>query len=73
MTSVYVRLVIAGSRKIENVPTKHIVDVAAAVIIKGAESGEVYITIDDVPEKFKENVIAALEAEGYDGDGNYLE
>ncbi len=73
MTSVYVRLVIAGSRKIGNVPAKHIVDVAAAVIIKGAENGEVYITIDDVPEKYKEDVIAALEAEGYDSDGNYLE
>lgn len=73
MTSVYVRLVIAGSRKISSVPAKHIVDVATAVIIKGAEEGEVYITIDDVPEKYREDVIAALEAEGYDSDGNYLE
>lgn len=73
MTSVYVRLVITGTRKISSVPAKHIVDVAAAVIIKGAENGEVYITIDDVPEKYKEDVIAALEAEGYDSDGNYLE
>lgn len=73
MTSVYVKLVIAGSRKIGKVPEKHIVDVATAVIIKGAENGEVYITIDDVPEKYKADVIAALEAEGYDSDGNYLE
>lgn len=57
MTSVYVKLVIAGSREISSVPTKHIVEVAKRVIEKGAEDGETYITIDDVPEKYKEAVI----------------
>lgn len=73
MKSAYVILVINGRKKIKSIPPADIVDVAAAVIIKGAEKGEVYITIDDVPEKYREDVIAALEAEGYDSDGNYLE
>ena len=73
MKSAYVILVINGRKKIKSIPPTDIVDVAAAVIIKGTEKGEVYITIDDVPEKYREDVIAALEAEGYDSDGNYLE
>lgn len=69
MTKIYIKLVIAGSRTIAGIPAKHIVDVAAGVIIKGAEDGEIYATIDDVPEKYKQEVIDALAAEGYDENG----
>lgn len=72
MTSVYVKLVIVGSREISGVPTKHIVEVAKRVIEKGAEDGETYITIDDVPEKHKEAVIEALKADGYDENGESM-
>ena len=72
MTSVYVKLVIAGSREISSVPAKHIVEVAKRVIEKGAEDGETYITIDDVPEKYKEAVIEALKADGYDENGENM-
>ena len=51
--------------EISSVPAKHIVEVAKRVIEKGAEDGETYITIDDVPEKYKA-VIEALKADGYD-------
>ena len=64
MTSVYVKLVIVGSREISSVPAKHIVEVAKRVIEKGAE--------DDVPEKYKEAVIEALKADGYDENGESM-
>ena len=51
---------------------KHIVEVAKRVIEKGAEDGETYITIDDVPEKHKEAVIEALKADGYDENGESM-
>lgn len=78
MTSVYIKLVIAnaqgmGGRTIASVPAKHMVAVAAGVILKGIEDGETYITIGDVPDKYKNDVIAALDAEGYGADGTILE
>ena len=42
------------------------------MIEKGAEDGETYITIDDVPEKYKEAVIEALKADGYDENGESM-
>ena len=50
MKNIYIKLVIAG-RDIATIPARDIVGVAAGVIIKGAENGEGYITIGDVPEK----------------------
>ena len=72
MTSVYVKLVIVGSREICSVAANHIVEVAKGVMEKGAEDGETYITIDDVPEKYKEAVIEALKADGYDENGESM-
>lgn len=73
MKNIYIKLVIAGSRTIASVPPKHIAEVAAGVIIKGAENGETYITIDDVPDKYRAAAIEALEAEGYDENGGLIE
>lgn len=71
MKNIYIKLVIAG-RDIATVPKIHLVDVAAGVIIKGAEDGTHYITIGDVPERYRADVIAALEAEGYDENGDLV-
>ena len=56
MTSVYVKLVIVGSREISSVPTKHIVEVAKRVIEKGAEDGETYNYAQGFMDKY--NAIA---------------
>lgn len=71
MKNIYIKLVIAG-RSIATIPARDMVDVAAGVIVKGAENGTEYITIDDVPEKYRAAVIAALETEGYDEHGEPL-
>lgn len=72
MKNIYIKLVIAG-RNIATIPTPDIVGVAAGVIVKGAEKGKQYITIGDVPEKYRAAVIAALEADGYDENGDPIE
>lgn len=69
MKNIYIRLVIAG-RDIATIPARDIVGVAAGIIIKGAEEGVKYITIEDVPDKHRAATIAALEAEGYDANGD---
>lgn len=68
MTAVYIKLVIADSRKIGSVPEKHIVDVAVGVILKGYEDGMEYITIEDVPAKYRKQVCEKLAEEGFDLD-----
>ena len=65
MVSVYTKLVIAnalgkGGRTIDRVPSNLLVDVAVAVIRKGYEDGNIYITTDDVPEQYREAVNEAL-------------
>mgnify|MGYP006968286341 FL=1 len=72
MKKIYIKLVIAG-RNIATIPAPDIVGVAAGVIIKGAEDGEKYITIGDVPEKRRAAVIDALKADGYDENGDPIE
>ena len=57
MKNIYIKLVIAG-RDIATIPARDIVGVAAGVIIKGAENGEGYITIGDVPEKHRAAVVS---------------
>lgn len=66
MKNVYVKLVIAGSRTIDSIPEKHIVDVAVEVIEQGMDKGEEYITLDEIPEEYQAEVVARLEADGYD-------
>lgn len=66
MTSVYIKLVIAGTRTIASVPAKNIVAVAVGVLEKGADDGKEYATIDDVPDKYKEEVKEKLRLDGYD-------
>lgn len=72
MKNIYIKLVIAG-RNIATIPAPNIVGVAAGVIVKGAEKGKQYITIGDVPEKYRAAVIDALEADGYDENGDPIE
>lgn len=72
MKNIYIKLVIAG-RNIATIPAPDIVGVAAGVIVKGAEKGKQYITIGDVPEKYRAAVIDALEADGYDENGDPIE
>lgn len=72
MKNIYIKLVIAG-RDIATIPKNEIVGVAAGVIIRGAQDGVEYITIDDVPSKYRQNVIDELEAEGYDEHGEPTE
>lgn len=72
MKNIYIKLVIAG-RNIATIPAPDIVGVAAGVIVKGAEKGKQYITIGDVPEKYRAAVIDALEADGYDENGDPVE
>lgn len=72
MKNIYIKLVIAG-RDIATIPARDIVGVAAGVIIKGTEDGAEYITIKDVPDKYKNETIAALEAEGYNEHGEPIE
>lgn len=72
MKNIYIKLVITG-RDIATIPARDIVGVAAGVIVKGAEDGEEYTTIGDVPTKHRAAVIAALEADGYDEHGEPIE
>ncbi|MCM1217212.1 MAG: hypothetical protein NC548_22155 [Lachnospiraceae bacterium] len=72
MKNIYIKLVIAG-RDIATIPARDIADVAAGVIVKGAEDGREYITIDDVPDRHRAAVVAALSAEGYDEHGEPTE
>ena len=73
MTSVYVKLIIAGKRTINTIKESHIVPVATRLIIEGTEDGKVYLTFDEVPEKYKGEVEAALLEEGFDTEGNPIE
>ena len=72
MKNIYIKLVIAG-RDISTIPARDIAAVAAGVIIKGAEDGKTYITIDDIPDKHRAAVITALEAGGYNEHGEPIE
>lgn len=65
MKNLYIRLVIAGSRTIESIPSKHIVDVAVGVLERSIDDGEEYATLDDVPEEYREEVKAQLIEDGY--------
>jgi len=64
--NLYIRLVIAGSRTIDSIPPKHIVDVAVGVLEKGIDDGEEYATLDDVPEEYREEVKEQLINDGYE-------
>lgn len=66
MKNLYIRLVIAGSRTIDSIPPQHIVDVAVGVLEKGVDDGEEYATLDDVPEKYREDVVQQLNEDGYE-------
>lgn len=68
MTSVYIKLVIAGSRTIADIAAKapkQAVPVAVGVIKKGIDDGEEYLTLEDVPAKYRAEVREQLEADGY--------
>lgn len=65
MNNLYIRLVILGSRTIGSIPPRNIVDVAVGVLKRGYDDGEDYATLDDVPEKYREEVAAQLNADGY--------
>lgn len=66
MKNLYIRLVIAGSRTIDSIPPQHIVDVAVGVLERGIDDGEEYATLDDVPEKYREDVVQQLIEDGYE-------
>lgn len=66
MKNLYIRLVIAGSRTIDSIPPQHIVDVAVGVLERGIDNGEEYATLDDVPEKYREDVVQQLIEDGYE-------
>lgn len=66
MKNLYIRLVIAGSRTIDSIPPQHIVDVAVGVLERGIDDGEEYATLDDVPEKYREDVVAQMIEDGYE-------
>lgn len=71
MTSIYIKLVIAGSRTIENIAAaapKQTIPVAVGVIEKGIDDGEEYMTLEDVPAKYRAAVREQLEADGYHFD-----
>lgn len=65
MKNLYIRLVIAGSRTIESIPSKHIADVAVGVLERGIDDGKEYATLDDVPEEYREEVKTQLIEDGY--------
>lgn len=68
MTSIYIKLVIAGSRTIGSIAAaapKQVVPVAVGVIKKGIDDGEEYLTLEEVPAKYRAEVCEQLEAEGY--------
>ena len=66
MKNLYIRLVVAGSRTIDSIPPQHIVDVAVGVLERGIDDGEEYATLDDVPEKYREDVVAQMIEDGYE-------
>lgn len=66
MKNLYIRLVIAGSRTIDSIPPQHIVDVAVGVLERGIDDGEEYAALDDVPEKYREDVVAQMIEDGYE-------
>lgn len=66
MKNLYIRLVIAGSRTIDSIPQQHIVDVAVGVLERSIDDGEEYATLDDVPEKYREDVVQQLIEDGYE-------
>ncbi len=66
MKNLYIRLVIAGSRTIDSIPPQHIVDVAVGVLERGIDDGEEYATLDDVPEKYREEVTQRMTEDGYE-------
>ena len=66
MKNLYIRLVIAGSRTIDSIPPQHIVDVAVGVLERGIDEGKEYATLDDVPEKYREEVTQRLIEDGYE-------
>lgn len=66
MKNLYIRLVKAGSRTIDSLPPKHIVEVAVGVIEDGYDEGKVYATIEDVPEEYREEVMQQLIEDGYE-------
>lgn len=66
MKNLYIRLVIAGSRTIDSIPPQHIVDVAVGVLERGIDDGKEYATLDDVPEKYREEVTQRLIEDGYE-------
>lgn len=65
MKNVYIKLIIAGSRTIESIPSKDLVAVAVGVIERGYDDGEEYATLDDVPEKYRQAVKDQLIEDGY--------
>lgn len=66
MTNLYIRLVIAGSYTLSRVPDKDVVAVAVGVLEKGYDEGKEYATLDDVPEKYREEVTQRLIEDGYE-------
>ncbi len=72
MKNIYIKLVIAG-RNIATIPVRDIVSVAAGVIIKGAENGTTYITIEDIPDKYRAATVKELKTEGYNEYGEPIE
>lgn len=73
MTSVYVKLIIEGSRTIKTIKAQHVTEVAVILIKQGASEGKVYVDFNDIPEKFKQDVKDELAAEGFDTEGNPIE
>lgn len=65
MKNVYIKLIIAGSRTIESIPSKDLVAVAVGVIKRGYDDGEEYATLDDVPTKYRQAVKDQLIEDGY--------
>ncbi len=66
MTNLYIRLVVVGSRTIESIPERDIVDVAVGVLEKGYDDNKTYATLDDVPEEYREDVVQRLIEDGYE-------
>jgi hypothetical protein len=64
--NLYIRLVIVGSRTIDSIPPQHIVDVAVGVLERSIDDGKEYATLDDVPEKYREDVVQQLIEDGYE-------
>ena len=65
MKNVYIKLIIAGSRTIDSIPSKDLVAVAGGGIERGYDDGEEYATLDDIPEKYRQAVKDQLIEDGY--------